>query len=71
MSWRGELEAIETGWAAQVPGFPDTLDDAGFHAHLCVRMGIRTIGAKADWCDEVLARVRARTQKRWRTGAEQ
>lgn len=54
------LRAIEAAWAAGTPGFPDALDDAGFHAHMTLRMGLRSLAEKVAWCDECLARTRAR-----------
>lgn len=33
---------------------PTTLDPLTFHEHLCLQMGIASLGAKVEWCDAAL-----------------
>ncbi len=59
-AWRAELEAIETGAFATVPGFPYRLPAEAFHHHATLRMGLHTLAAKLAWCDETIARLERR-----------
>ncbi|MGH7558453.1 MAG: helix-turn-helix transcriptional regulator [Gemmatimonadota bacterium] len=59
-AWRAELVAIETGAFATVPGFPDELPADVFHDNAALRMWLRTLAAKLEWCDETIARLEGR-----------
>lgn len=63
-AWRAELVAIETGVFATMPGFPDRLPGDVFHRHAALRMGLHTLAAKLEWCDETIARLEQRLPDR-------
>ncbi len=63
-AWRAELVAIETEVFATMPGFPDELPDDVFHHHAVLRMGLHTLAAKLEWCDETIARLEERLHDR-------
>ena len=42
----------------------ETLDAGDFHVYLAVRMGVRSLQAKVDWCDEALERIERRQRPR-------
>ena len=42
----------------------ETLDAEDFHVYLAVRMGVRSLQAKVDWCDEALERIERRQRPR-------
>lgn len=60
-SWLAELRAIEAEMARQCPGFPDGLSASDFHGHVALRMGLHSIAAKLEWCDETIGRIDRRT----------
>ncbi len=55
-----ELAAIEAQWGADDPRFPDALPDAELVKHMTLRAGLKRYQATIEWCDECLARLRAR-----------
>lgn len=60
-AWLERLEEI----AAQIErdvGSWQELDEATFHEVAALRMGLHTLRAKVAWCDETIARVRARRE---------
>ena len=42
----------------------DTLSAEDFHVYLAVRMGVRSLRSKVDWCDEALERIERRRRPR-------
>ncbi len=42
----------------------DTLNAEEFHDYLAVRMGVRSLRAKVDWCDEALEHIERRRRPR-------
>ena len=42
----------------------DTLSAEDFHVYLAVRMGVRSLRSRVDWCDEALARIERRRRPR-------
>lgn len=61
-AWQAELQAIETGVFAVMPGFPHRLPPNAFHHHATLRMGLHTLGAKLVWCDETIERLEIRLE---------
>jgi PadR family transcriptional regulator AphA len=58
-----ELQAIERGWAARDPGFPDALAPRMFHVSLTLRKGLCSLAAHLKWCDESIRRIEDRIRK--------
>ena len=58
-----ELQAIERGWAAQDPHYPDALSARMFHVSLTLRKGLSSLATHVKWCDESLRRIEARMGK--------
>jgi len=56
------LSSAETAMAA-LPGFPNKLNNEDFHGRLSLRMGVLSLSAKVQWCDESIQRVSARLAK--------
>lgn len=54
------LEGAEAELRAAHPRFPQDLNDQELHEFLGLRIGVRSLRAKAEACDEGLALVRAR-----------
>ena len=48
----------------------DTLNAEEFHDYLAVRMGVRSLRAKVDWCDEALERIERRRRPRAATAED-
>ena len=42
----------------------DTLSGEDFHVYLAVRMGVRSLRSRVDWCDEALERIERRRRPR-------
>ena len=57
------LKSAEKEMSEECTGYPDSLDVVDFHAHLSLRMGILSLGAKVRWCDECIKRVKDRLAK--------
>jgi len=57
------IERLEHYWAEADPCFPDRLPSADFHILLTLRKGLHSLKAHVQWCDESLARIRARTER--------
>lgn len=55
-----ELEAVERGWQAQDPRYPDELPDEAFYKQLTLRHGLLRYRAAVAWCEECLQRMRER-----------
>jgi len=58
-----ELQAIERGWAARDPHYPDDLSPKMFHVSLTLRKGLCSIATHVKWCDESVRRIEARMEK--------
>jgi DNA-binding PadR family transcriptional regulator len=57
------LEAAEAGLRATHPDFPHDLADHEFHELLSLRIGIRSLRAKVNACEENLEMIRSHTAK--------
>jgi len=57
------LEDAEGALAQERPRFPDDLSDEEFHSLLTLRIGIRSLRAKVDACDEGLNLIAARQSR--------
>jgi PadR family transcriptional regulator AphA len=58
-----ELRAIERGWAARDPRYPDGLSAHMFHVLLTLRKGLLSLSTHVEWCDESVCRIEARMEK--------
>ena len=58
------LRAIEAGWSAADPRYPDDLPDDDFFPQLTLDCGLRRVAATLDWCDASIARLQARNAQR-------
>jgi DNA-binding PadR family transcriptional regulator len=58
-----ELQAIERGWAARDPDYPDGLSAHMFHVLLTLRKGLLSLSAHVKWCDESVGRIETRREK--------
>jgi PadR family transcriptional regulator, regulatory protein AphA len=58
-----ELQAIERGWAARDPNYPDALSPQMFHVSLTLRKGLSSLATHVKWCDESVRRIEARMEK--------
>jgi PadR family transcriptional regulator AphA len=58
-----ELQAIERGWAARDPHYPDALSLQMFHVFLTLRKGLCSLAAQVKWCDESVRRIEDRMEK--------
>ena len=57
---RAGLEMLEAGWAQEWPSFPHDLPEPEFYPHINLRMGLLSLAAKIQWCDESIERIDAR-----------
>ncbi len=57
------LQAIEAGWSADDPRYPDDLPDAAFYPQLTLRLGLLKTAAAVEWCEESIARLDRRAQR--------
>lgn len=71
LAWRAELVAMDTQWRQQVPGYPDALPDSEFFPHVNLRMGLLSLGAKIQWCEESIARLDRRIASEQKAAALQ
>ena len=55
-----ELAAIEAGWKAEDPRYPDALPLDEMHRQMTLVLGIRKYRLIAEWADECAQRLRAR-----------
>lgn len=58
--WLQTLEDIEEEWRKADPRYPDELPDEEFYAQLTLALGLKKVRANVDWCDECIARIKAR-----------
>jgi DNA-binding PadR family transcriptional regulator len=58
-----ELQAIERGWAARDPHYPDALSPQMFHVSLTLRKGLYSLATHVKWCDESVRRIEDRMEK--------
>ena len=65
LAWRGQLQAIEAAFMARSPQAAE-LSDEEFYPFLTLRMGLRALAAKVEWCDEVAHHLRRREQHKGR-----
>lgn len=59
-AWLSSLKAIEAGWSADDPRYPDALPDHDFYPQLTLDFGIRRVSATVEWCEDTLRRIDAR-----------
>ncbi len=55
-----ELRAVERGWSAEDPHYPDALPDEAFYKQLTLRLGLKKVAAIVDWCEECIAVIEKR-----------
>jgi DNA-binding PadR family transcriptional regulator len=53
---RGVLADVDKDF----PDGPGRMEDEAFHDWLCLRMGVQSVAAKVNWCDEAVGFVRER-----------
>lgn len=58
------LQQAESDLAGTDGARLDTLNAEDFHVYLAVRMGVRSLRAKVDWCDEALEQIERRRRPR-------
>ena len=58
------LQQAELELAGADGAHVDTLSGEDFHVYLAVRMGVRSLRSRVDWCDEVLERIERRRRPR-------
>jgi PadR family transcriptional regulator AphA len=58
-----ELQAIERGWAAQDPHYPEVLSAQMFHVSLTLSKGLCSVETHVKWCDESIRRIKDRMVK--------
>ena len=58
------LQQAELELAGADGAHVDTLSGEDFHVYLAVRMGVRSLRSRIDWCDEVLERIERRRRPR-------
>jgi PadR family transcriptional regulator, phenolic acid-responsive transcriptional regulator len=58
-----KLVAIERGWAAREPKYPDALSPQMFHVSLTLRKGLCSLAAHVKWCSESVRRIEDRLEK--------
>lgn len=57
---RQTLQAIEDGWRADCPGYPDTLDSEDFYKQLTLDIGLQLQKTYEDWCERSIQRLEKR-----------
>ena len=62
------LQQAESDLAGTDGARLDTLNAEDFHVYLAVRMGVRSLRAKVDWCDEALEHIEYRQRPRAAAG---
>ena len=62
MGWLESLRATEAEWQASDPRYPDALPDEEFFPQLTLTLGLKKVAANVEWCDECIARLRARAR---------
>jgi len=63
-AWLASLESAEEEWRRNEPGYPDDMPDDQFFAQLTLDMGLRKARATIEWCDDSIARIKARQPAR-------
>ena len=61
--WLGELQAIDRGWGADDPRYPDALPDDLFYGQLTLRNGLKKLVAQVAWCEECIERIQLRIDR--------
>ena len=54
------LEAVEQGWAAGDPRYPDDLPDKEFFSHLTLMFGLNKMRLSVEWCNDCIGKIEAR-----------
>lgn len=57
------LRSLERMWSEADPRYPDRLPEEDFHVQLALRKGLVSLEAHLAWCDESIARVKARAKR--------
>lgn len=60
LKWLRLLEETQKEWRTCDPRYPDDLPDPDFYAQLTLDCGLRKVRANVEWCDNAIARIRAR-----------
>lgn len=58
--WLDTLVDIEKEWRLKDSRYPDKLPPDDFYAQLTLALGLKKVRANLEWCDECVARIRAR-----------
>lgn len=58
--WLNTLVSIEQQWRQQDSRYPDKLPEDDFYAQLTLALGLKKVQANLEWCNDCLARIRAR-----------
>ena len=58
------LQQAESDIAGTDGAHVDTLNAEDFHVYLAIRMGVRSLRAKVDWCDEALEQIERQRRPR-------
>ena len=58
------LEAAESHWREQDPGYPDDLPDEWFYPQMTLELGLKVFSANIEWCDRCIARIEKRISSR-------
>lgn len=55
-----ELDAVDRGWRESDPSYPDELPDEALYKQMTLDLGRRKYRLTVEWCEDCLARIRAR-----------
>lgn len=69
-AWLASLKAIEAGWSADNPRYPDALPDEDFYPHLTLDFGIRRVSTTVQWCEVAMRRIDARMEENQRPASK-
>ena len=58
--WQMRLQEREADWKKNWPGYPDDMPDEEFYPQLTLALGLKRVSATVEWCEESIARIRAR-----------
>ena len=60
--WLSGLKAVEAGWMAEDPRYPDALPDEAFYKQMTLRNGLIVLAARIEWAGECIARIDSRSK---------
>ncbi len=61
-NWLDEAKAVDAQWRRDDPRYPDALPDEAFYMQLTLRNGLIKLAAQVSWCEECIARIKARVE---------